>query len=173
MILPLLLAALIQNGPQDGRREDSSDAAAAAVAASQGRREFACVRDGTTPELNACASEDLGREQERMERYLQAASLRALERDADSSQFTEPTHQSAWLDASQPAWEAYASIRCGGVYDSWKSGTIRTIMSIDCMIDATRQRTHDIWRDHLTYMDSTPPVLPEPLRPVTEEDPSR
>ena len=78
-------------------------------------------------------------------------------------------HQAAWLDASQRSWEAYADIRCDGVFDQWKGGTIRTIMTVGCRIEATRQRTHDIWADHLTYADSTPPVLPEPVLTVFEE----
>ena len=39
-------------------------------------------------------------------------------------------------------------------------------MNLGCMIEATRARTHDIWTDYLTYVDRTPPVLPEPVEPV-------
>ena len=114
--------------------------------------------------MNACAAEDLSSEEARMRRYFEAAMTRAREGDAQSGEFGEErTHQAAWLDASQRSWQAYADIRCEGVLDQWKGGTIRTLMVAGCRIEATRQRTHDIWADHLTYADSTPPVLPEPV----------
>lgn len=129
-----------------------------------------CVRDGNTVQMNACAAEDLSVEEARMQRYFQAAMSRAIEGDAESGEFGgERTHQSAWLDASQRSWEAYADIRCSGVFDQWKGGTIRTVMVVGCRIEATRQRTHDIWTDHLTFADSSPPVLPEPVLTVLGE----
>lgn len=125
---------------------------------------ISCRRDGNTLELNACAALDLSLEEARMEAYLDVARIRAFEGDRDSQTYGgEATQQAAYLEASQSAWDAYAAIRCGGVYDNWRQGTIRTIMSIGCRTAATRQRTHDIWEDHLTFMDSTPPIYPEPL----------
>ncbi|WP_420477740.1 lysozyme inhibitor LprI family protein [Brevundimonas sp. FT23028] len=129
-----------------------------------------CVRDGSTLELNVCVLEDLRAEEARMQRYFDVAMTRASEGDAESGQFGgERTQQTAWLQASQTAWVAYVESRCAGVFDQWKDGTIRTIVSFGCRIEATRQRTHDIWEDHLTYWDSTPPLLPEPVRTVWEE----
>ena len=48
------------------------------------------------------------------------------------------------------------------VYTQWRDGAIRGIMAISCKTKLTKQRTHDLWENFLTYMDSTPPVLPEP-----------
>ena len=31
-----------------------------------------------------------------------------------------------------------------------------------CLLEQTRRRTHDVWKAYLTFMDSTPPLLPEP-----------
>ncbi len=39
---------------------------------------------------------------------------------------------------------------------------IAAIKAIWCKTKLTKQRTHELWENFLTYMDSTPPVLPEP-----------
>lgn len=33
---------------------------------------------------------------------------------------------------------------------------------VDLLLQLIQQRTHQIWSDFLTYMDSTPPILPKP-----------
>lgn len=177
MWLALVLAGGQAEGAQPAAAE--SDAAAAVAAAEsiadaamarQSDEPVICVRDGDTLQMNACATEDLSAEDARMQRYLEAAMTRAREGDAGSGEFGGArTNQAAWLAASQRSWAAYADIRCEGVFDQWKGGTIRTFMVVDCKIEAARQRAHDIWADHLTYADSTPPVLPEPVLTVFEE----
>ena len=66
------------------------------------------------------------------------------------------------IQASQDAFEAYRSIECATIYENWKDGTIRGAMSLTCETGLTDQRTHAIWQHWLQYMDSTPPILPEP-----------
>ncbi|MDE0552455.1 hypothetical protein OU793_24315, partial [Vibrio sp. VP6] len=58
--------------------------------------------------------------------------------------------------------QAYMSSHCDSVYTQWRDGTIRGVMAISCKTKLTKQRTHELWENFLTYMDSTPPVLPEP-----------
>ena len=118
-----------------------------------------CARAMTTLEVNACVARDLQNETRRMETYLQAAFARMR---------MDTPKQDAWLRASQPAWEAYADIACGAVYDWWGEGTVRTAEALRCRIDLTRERTHFVWRSFLTYADSTPPILPEPAGPAGE-----
>lgn len=160
MSLSLLIALLLPAGP-------AHTAAAAGKPVDDGNP--ACVRDGTTIEMNACAFQDLERETARMDRYLAAARLRAAEGDAESATYGEPTQRQAFLEKSQAAWLAYSTVVCDGVYDQWKDGTIRTVLYLGCRIDMTRQRTHLVWSDYLTFRDSTPPVLPEPVLSVAEE----
>lgn len=128
-----------------------------------------CGQATTTLEINACGALDLQREQARMEVYLRRAEERARAADEATRAYGGPSAQRGYLDASQAAWRAYAEIVCDGVHDAWKDGTIRTVMYLGCMTEMTRERTHVIWRDHLTYPDSTPPVLPEPLQTVADE----
>lgn len=128
-----------------------------------------CDRNGNTLQLNACGVLDLEREEARMQRYLEAAYARAHDSDTADSSYGEPTQSTAYLQSAQTAWGAYVDIRCQGVYDQWKGGTIRTLMGLGCRIEATRQRTHDIWSDYLADPDSTVPALPEPVASVAEE----
>ena len=147
LIIALLAAALVQDDASSSTPDGST----------------VCDRGGNTLELNACGVLDLEREQARMQRYLEAALGRAHDSDSADPSYGEATQSVAYLHASQAAWAAYADIRCRGVYDQWKTGTIRTLMGLGCRIEATRQRSHDIWSDHLTYPDAAPPVLPEPV----------
>lgn len=155
MILPLLFVLVLQDGAADPSR---------------GREgEPACDRGGNTLQMNACAVEDLVLEEARMQRYLDHAMEQAAAVDAESGEYGEPTRQVELLSAAQAAWITYAERRCEAQWDAVKGGTIRTIIFIGCKIDATRQRANDIWSDHLTYRDSTPPVLPEPILTASAE----
>ena len=66
------------------------------------------------------------------------------------------------LEAGQSAWEAYKTSHCDSVYTIWMDGTIRGAMTLSCQINLTEARTHEIWSSYLTYMDSTPAIMPEP-----------
>ena len=90
----------------------------------------------------------------KLQRYLEAARARVVLFELDS----------AALDAEQAAWEHYRSKHCGNVYELWAKGTIRYEMSATCMLLTTQERTVDIWRAYLTYVDSTPSVLPDPTK---------
>lgn len=179
ILLPALIASALQvASPQQAEQSAAGDAAAAADESLFGPDGFTrsddgppvCVRDGNTLELNACGADDLKLEEARMQRYLDAAMDRARGIDNESGEFGEPTQLVDWLSASQQSWTAYAEIRCEGVLDQWEGGTVRTLAYLGCKIEATRQRTHDIWSDYLTYWDTTPPILPEPVLTAAAED---
>lgn len=126
-----------------------------------------CAQAVTTVQFTRCADLSRRREDSRMARYLSSASQRAHELDE-----TDPDgHRSAWLKASQSAWKAYAEIACAGVFDQWSRGTVRTVMASGCWQDLIRERTHRIWADNLTFVDSTPPLLPEPVGPADATEP--
>jgi len=170
MFIALLAAVLLQDARPSADDAAASDAAMAAAQAIIGADQpFRCVRDGSTPEMNACLADDLEQEEARMQRYLTAAEQRARAMDEQPRAFGGPSAQRGYLAASQAAWTAYARIVCEGVADSWKDGSIHTAMYLGCMIDMTHERTRVIWRDHLIYVDSTPPVLPEPVTPVARD----
>lgn len=111
-----------------------------------------CSKAYTTIEINQCAATELGVAQEAMQRYFDA-SLKHNDFDAELV---------AAIKAAQSNWEKYYNAHCDSVYTQWREGTVRTVMALSCQTKLTRQRTHELWANFLTYMDSTQPVLPEP-----------
>ena len=107
----------------------------------------------TTLEINDCLAQQLKAAQARLDKYFQAA----IERHADD----QPAVRLG-IESSEKAFQAYRGIECSTVYEDWKEGTIRNAMALGCEIQLTDSRTHTIWSNWLRYMDSTPPVLPEP-----------
>ncbi len=111
-----------------------------------------CEAARTTIEINQCAAMELASAQAELTKYLQASYAH----HEDDPQLV------AAIQASQKDWQAYLTSHCDAVYTQWRDGTIRGVMSLSCKTQLTRQRTHEIWTNFLTYMDSSPPVLPEP-----------
>jgi uncharacterized protein YecT (DUF1311 family) len=119
-----------------------------------------------TLQINACFSGRLQRADAELARYAAAARSRLTTSAATASAGDNSSATALrGFEAAQKAWSAYRDAECGAVYDYWSTGTIRTVEDLACRIDLTRLRTHTVWRNWLTYMDSTPPVLPEPAVP--------
>jgi len=114
--------------------------------------EVDCENAMTTQELNVCASREMLAADSTLDEYLSKAKDKSA----------HETGSVELLKKSQIAWHAYRKAYCDAIYQMWSGGTIRGVMFSGCMIQLTKQRTHQIWEDYLTYMDSSPPVLPEP-----------
>jgi uncharacterized protein YecT (DUF1311 family) len=142
-MIALLLAALI--GAQDGLPPE-------------------CGKTDTTLEINDCFAALGGLETDRMERYYAAAVERITEEE-------DPEVRAVVLEglaASQQTWLTYAREACDVVYTRWQRGTIRTFYAIEGGRELTRERAHHLWREYLTYPDSTPALLPEPTAFVAD-----
>ncbi len=111
-----------------------------------------CPAAVTTLEINECYAETLERAEARMSQYLDAALTRISGEDS----------QTHLMRSTQEGFTAYRGGECGGVHERFQDGTVRTAMYLDCAIRLTDERTHTIWRNWLTHMDSSAPVLPEP-----------
>lgn len=108
----------------------------------------------TTRAAEECLAAELAVVDARLNRYYDAAVSR-LERQ-------EETGALARLRASERAWIAYRERECHAVWEYWKPGTIRGVFDAECRLRLTKDRTLTIWRNWLTYVDRTPPLLPEP-----------
>lgn len=108
----------------------------------------------TTLEINRCAAIELDLAQSELDKYLEVS----FEHNANDPELIES------IEVAQKDWLDYMSSHCDSVYTKWRDGTIRGVMAISCKTQLTEQRTHEIWANFLTYMDSTPPVLPEPKK---------
>jgi uncharacterized protein YecT (DUF1311 family) len=128
--------------------------AAAAISAAPDDIKPDC--SGSTPEMNACVLEKLDRAEKRLNAYLQKAMERHTSNDGKFDSVA------LGIQAAQTAFEAYRDIECNSVLEDFKDGTIRGIMTLGCQLDLTNERTHTVWNNWLQYMDSTPPVLPDP-----------
>ena len=117
-----------------------------------------CPGDNTV-EIDACMAADLAKAERQLDRYLAAARQRLK---ADAADSPDAATALVGLDKAQTAWKAYRKSECDSVYVYWQAGTIRGAMALTCQIDLTLARTHEVWSQWLTFMDSTPPILPEP-----------
>jgi len=111
-----------------------------------------CSAAPTTVDLNECYAGLLAQADERRGQYLAAA----IETESDRPELA------AMLRQSDEAFTAYRDAECGAVLQDWIEGSIRGVMVLTCRINMTDRRTHTIWQNWLTHMDSTPPLLPEP-----------
>lgn len=110
----------------------------------------------TTPEIVACQKQGLDKAQKELERYSAAAEGRIR-------QSADPEHALADFHAAQQYWKQYQKAECNAAYAAWSDGTIRSSMALACMLRLTHSRTMDIWQMWLTYPDSMPPTLPNPV----------
>ncbi|MEZ9201242.1 hypothetical protein CWN85_03945 [Vibrio splendidus] len=111
-----------------------------------------CENAMNTIEINQCAAIELESAQAELDKYLAAS----FEHNAYDAELV------ASIKKAQESWQAYMSAHCSSVYTQWRDGSIRGLMALSCKTTLTKQRTHEVWANFLTYMDSTPPVLPEP-----------
>jgi uncharacterized protein YecT (DUF1311 family) len=143
----------LNNRPAEPPPPAAAPGAAGAPVAAQSPLEI-CLNNanGTTVGINACYGEEQKQRETALAQYVAAV---------DKALKDEPGAAEAF-DKTQTAWLALRQSYCDAIYEHWKDGTIRTTKALACQIDLTAQRTHQIWKDYLTFADSTPPVLPEP-----------
>ena len=115
-----------------------------------------CPSAATTIALDTCLGGERDQAMAQLERY-RAAARALLGKDNASAGVLKG------FDAAQATWRAYQTTQCGAVYTYWQAGTIRGAMALTCQIRMARLRTHELWSTWLTYPDSTPPLLPEPI----------
>ena len=108
----------------------------------------------TTREVEQCLAADLSRADAELNRYYVAAVRRLTDERQPAAL--------AKLRASERAWIQHRDAECDAVWEYWKGGTIRGTFSTECRLRLTRARTMTIWSNWLTYMDTTPPLLPKP-----------
>ena len=121
-------------------------------AVSATEHETDCDNAMTTMDINHCAYLELESAQAELLEYLEAS----FEHNSDDPELIDA------IKLAQQDWQAYKTSHCASIYTQWREGTIRGVMAISCETRLTQQRTHEIWLNFLTYMDSTEPVLPEP-----------
>ncbi|MDH3231114.1 MAG: lysozyme inhibitor LprI family protein [Alphaproteobacteria bacterium] len=111
-----------------------------------------CKNSKNTLEMNACLSEEVRIARTELGKYLEESRRH----------YAEEPKSIAALDKAQKSWLDFQEAHCRAVYEIWSEGTIRNAKYADCLLKSTRRRIHDLWEIYLTFVDSTPPLLPEP-----------
>ncbi len=114
--------------------------------------EIDCKSPITTIEINTC----IGREMESAEATLNKYFLASIHQNTNDQEITKLVRK------SQETWKQYREEHCSAIYQLWIKGTIRGVMHGQCKLQLTKDRTYELWRSYLTFMDSKPPLLPEP-----------
>jgi len=111
-----------------------------------------CKDSKTTPDMNQCLSgPDYSRGEGtcQVPRGKQASSRKRLSNLAE-------------FEKAQKARVAFRDAHWGAIYQYWAQGSVRGAIAGSCFLRLTRRRTHDLLDADLTYVDTTPPILPEP-----------
>ncbi|QFI37187.1 DUF1311 domain-containing protein [Moritella marina ATCC 15381] len=111
-----------------------------------------CDKAVNTLEINYCAKVELDKAEAKMQLYL----------NKSIAQYTADTSVVESINIAQSAWQSYSKSQCDSVFTLFRDGTMRVMMTLSCRTKLTQQRTHELWAQYLTYMDSAEPVLPEP-----------
>ena len=112
-----------------------------------------CDKAFNTLEVNYCAKMKLDKAEAEMLRYL----------NKSIAQYTDDSHIVESINIAQSAWQSYSKSQCDSVFTMWRDGAIRVMMTLSCRTKLTELRTHELWSQYLTFMDSSAPVLPEPV----------
>jgi uncharacterized protein YecT (DUF1311 family) len=113
--------------------------------------------------MSACSEAIFQETDAELNRYYKAA-LNRLRTDKENK-------AAEGLVRAQRSWIAYRDLECSSVFHYWNDGTIRYSMQSGCEINLTKMRTYTIWKNWLTYIDSTPPILPRPdIASATRDD---
>lgn len=111
-----------------------------------------CEKAKTTVESNECAAIERDAAYDKMVQYFET-SLKQFPGEQDLLRE---------MKMAQRQWDSYMNTHCNSVYTLWSGGSIRTQMALACETRLIKVRTHELWSEFLTYIDSTQPVLPKP-----------
>jgi uncharacterized protein YecT (DUF1311 family) len=111
-----------------------------------------CQGANATPESQKCMEAQIQKAEAQLSKYLEAAQA-----EADTLSSDPPR-----LGAAQKLWLQYREQQCGDAYLFWLAGTYRYEASLQCQLELTRSRTHEVWSTFLVRLGNSPPALPEP-----------
>lgn len=125
--------------------------------------ELSCPNNAqrTTLEMNQCSITVVQQLLAIQEHYIAAIYTRINTEYKDSPELGEELLTS--FDKENKAWDELINASSSATYTYWQGGTIRGVKGLGRKITLIKYRIHNQWANWLTYMDSTPSILPEPL----------
>lgn len=111
-----------------------------------------CLQSQSRVEETKCLSKELDKSKAVLSEYVKAAQQQIDRQNAGKPQ----------LAAVQNEWEKYRSDQCQNAYDYQEAGTYRYRAGLECEIEATHSRTHEIWSAYMRTFGTSAPIRPEP-----------
>jgi uncharacterized protein YecT (DUF1311 family) len=111
-----------------------------------------CLDAKNTVEETQCLNQELDKANKILTEYLTTAQAQINKQNSGKPQ----------LSTTQEAWLKYREAQCGDVYTYEEAGTYRYRADLECEIEATRSRTHEIWSAYMRTFGTSLPLLPEP-----------
>jgi uncharacterized protein YecT (DUF1311 family) len=122
------------------------------TAAGNEKPQLLCLHAKSTVEETQCLNQELEKANSVLAEYLNTAREQINKQNSGKPQ----------IDAAQDAWLKYRYAQCGDVYTYQEAGTYRYRAELECDIEATRSRTHDIWSAYMRTFGTSLPLRPEP-----------
>ncbi len=122
------------------------------LAAKAGTPQLLCLDSKNTLEETQCLNKELDKANKVLAEYLATAQAQINKQNSGKPQ----------IAATQEAWLKYRQAHCGDVYTYEEAGTYRYRADLECEIEATRSRTHEIWSAYMRTFGTSLPLLPEP-----------
>lgn len=122
------------------------------TAAKAEKPQLLCLNSKDTIEETQCLNQELAKANSILADYLKTAQERMNRQNAGKPQMAK----------AQEAWLAYRDAHCSDVYASEEGGSYRFRAELECRIEATRSRTHEIWSAYIRMFGTDVPARPEP-----------
>lgn len=111
-----------------------------------------CLDARNTLDEAKCLNQELDKANRVLAEYLATAQQRIDKDNAGKPQ----------VAGTQDVWLKYRDAQCKDVYTYEEAGSYRYRSELECEIEATRSRTHEIWAAYMRMFDTSPPLRPEP-----------
>ena len=111
-----------------------------------------CLDANNTFDEAKCLNQELDKANSVLAEYLATAQ----------QQIDKQNSRKPQIAAAQEAWLKYRDAQCGDVYTYEEAGSYRYRAELECEIEATRSRTHEIWSAYMRTFGTSLPLRPEP-----------
>lgn len=122
------------------------------TAARAEKPQLLCLHAKNSVEETQCLNQELDKANRVLAEYLSAAQDEINKQNSGKPQ----------IGAAQDVWLKYRYAQCGDVYTYQEAGTYRYRAELECDIEVTRSRTHDIWSAYMRTFGTSLPLRPEP-----------
>lgn len=122
------------------------------LAARAEKPQLLCLNAKNTVEETKCLNQEFDKANSVLAEYLSTVQAQINKQNAGKPQ----------LAAAQAAWLKYREAQCGDVYAYEERGSYRYRAELECEIEATRSRTHEIWSGYMRTFGTSLPLRPEP-----------